>query len=153
MFQTYTGSILVAVNPYQVYPIYDAAHIKKYQGRKIGELPPHIFAIADNSYYLMRREKQDQCIIIRYCFCIAGVHSEPSEASEMEFCIKIAARPLNCFHKKVHFWCLSGFWINLSILYSVLIFSWCEKSRMALGRYEFKRNRNFLFCNSTYDYP
>lgn len=61
---TYTGSILVAVNPYQVYPIYDANYIKKYQGRKIGDLPPHIFAIADSSYYYMRREKQDQCIII-----------------------------------------------------------------------------------------
>lgn len=61
---TYTGSILVAVNPYQIYPIYDATYIKKYQGRKIGELPPHIFAIADNAYSFMKRERHDQCIII-----------------------------------------------------------------------------------------
>ena len=56
----------MAVNPYQVYPIYDVDYIQKYQGRKIGELPPHIFAISDNAYYFMRREKYDQCIIIRY---------------------------------------------------------------------------------------
>ena len=64
--QTFTGSILVAVNPYQLYPIYDAAHIKKYQNQKLGELPPHIFAIADASYSFMKREGHDQCVIIRY---------------------------------------------------------------------------------------
>ncbi|XP_046852385.1 myosin-VIIa-like [Xenia sp. Carnegie-2017] len=61
---TYTGSILVAVNPYQLYPIYNAEYIQKYQNQKIGELPPHIFAVADNAYRIMMCEKRNQCLLV-----------------------------------------------------------------------------------------
>ena len=48
IFQTYVANILLAVNPYKdMRQLYSADVIKKYQGKSLGTLPPHVFAIGE----------------------------------------------------------------------------------------------------------
>ena len=48
LFQTWVGSILVSLNPYQLLPIYLPAIAQKYI-QDSSALPPHIFAVADKT--------------------------------------------------------------------------------------------------------
>ncbi|MEQ2171732.1 hypothetical protein GOODEAATRI_013806, partial [Goodea atripinnis] len=60
----YVSSVLVAVNPYQDFPIYSAEQVQLYHSQKLGELPPHIFAVAESCYFNMTRHFRNQCCII-----------------------------------------------------------------------------------------
>uniref|UniRef100_T1JDE0 Unconventional myosin-IXb n=1 Tax=Strigamia maritima TaxID=126957 RepID=T1JDE0_STRMM len=61
---TFVGSILIAVNPFKFHPIYNPKYVKLYQNKRLDELPPHIFAIADSAYHAMLRDRTNQCIVI-----------------------------------------------------------------------------------------
>lgn len=52
---TISGIILVAVNPYKQLPIYGDAVIHAYSGQNMGDLDPHIFAVAEEAYKQMAR--------------------------------------------------------------------------------------------------
>ncbi|XP_066833790.1 unconventional myosin-XV [Anser cygnoides] len=61
---TYIGSILVSVNPYRLYNIYGTEQVLQYEGRALGENPPHLFAIANVAYSKVMDAKHNQCIVI-----------------------------------------------------------------------------------------
>lgn len=62
---TYVANILIAVNPYFDIPkIYSSEAIKSYQGKSLGTMPPHVFAIADKAFRDMKVLKMSQSVIV-----------------------------------------------------------------------------------------
>ncbi|XP_042231898.1 unconventional myosin-Va-like isoform X3 [Homarus americanus] len=61
---TYCGIVLVAINPYEELPIYGPDTISAYRGHSMGDLDPHIFAVAEEAFTQMERENKDQSIIV-----------------------------------------------------------------------------------------
>lgn len=62
---TYTGNILIAVNPFQRLPhLYDNHMMEQYKGAAFGELSPHPFAVADAAYRQMMNEGISQSILV-----------------------------------------------------------------------------------------
>ncbi|ELK05617.1 Myosin-Vb [Pteropus alecto] len=52
---TYCGIVLVAINPYEQLPIYGQDVIYAYSGQNMGDMDPHIFAVAEEAYKQMAR--------------------------------------------------------------------------------------------------
>ncbi|KAM9376468.1 unconventional myosin-Vc [Pholidichthys leucotaenia] len=61
---TYCGIILVALNPYKQLPLYGDAIIHAYSGQNMGDMDPHIFAVAEEAYKQMARNHKNQSIIV-----------------------------------------------------------------------------------------
>ncbi|KAF8244950.1 hypothetical protein K440DRAFT_587846 [Wilcoxina mikolae CBS 423.85] len=61
---TYIGHVLISVNPFRDLGIYTEEVLASYRGKNRLEVPPHVFAVAESSYYNMKGYKENQCIII-----------------------------------------------------------------------------------------
>uniref|UniRef100_A0A8C1X423 Myosin VAa n=1 Tax=Cyprinus carpio TaxID=7962 RepID=A0A8C1X423_CYPCA len=64
LIYTYCGIVLVAINPYETLPIYGTDIIYAYSGQNMGDMDPHIFAVAEEAYKQMARDERNQSIIV-----------------------------------------------------------------------------------------
>ena len=61
---TYTGTVLLAVNPYKtIKDLYDEGLMDGYRGRALGVLPPHVYAMAERARRAVVTEGADQSIV------------------------------------------------------------------------------------------
>ncbi|XP_053482052.1 unconventional myosin-X isoform X2 [Ictalurus furcatus] len=65
LIYTNIGSILAAVNPYKQIPgLYDGEAVQLYSKHQLGELPPHIYALANECYRCLWKRADSQCVLI-----------------------------------------------------------------------------------------
>ncbi|XP_003759683.1 unconventional myosin-X [Sarcophilus harrisii] len=62
---TYIGSIIASVNPYKTIPgLYDQSTMEHYSRHHMGEISPHIFAVANECYRCLWKRHDNQCVLI-----------------------------------------------------------------------------------------
>ncbi|KAK9796643.1 hypothetical protein WJX73_007169 [Symbiochloris irregularis] len=65
MIYTYSGNILIAANPHKrVRQLYGGRMMTQYRGVPLGELSPHVYAIAEQAFSAMMIDEQRQAILI-----------------------------------------------------------------------------------------
>ena len=65
VLQTFTGPILISVNPWKRINIYGNDTLEKYRGKFLTAMPPHVFSIAEFAYRSMIKECKNQSILVR----------------------------------------------------------------------------------------
>ncbi|KTG05659.1 hypothetical protein cypCar_00000999 [Cyprinus carpio] len=73
MIYTYSGLFCVTINPYKWLPVYSPEVVAAYKGKRRTDVPPHIYAIADNAYNDMLKNRENQSMLITqnsqfFCF-------------------------------------------------------------------------------------
>ena len=61
---TFTGNILLAVNPYARLPIYDEPYMERFPNVSISKSEPHVFASAEEAYQRIRKDRRSQSIVV-----------------------------------------------------------------------------------------
>ncbi|EDQ90231.1 uncharacterized protein MONBRDRAFT_18623 [Monosiga brevicollis MX1] len=61
---TYIRNILISINPFEDLGTFTSDLIDEYSNKSLFELPPHLYAIANQAYYTMKEETTDQCVLI-----------------------------------------------------------------------------------------
>lgn len=62
---TYIGHVLISMNPYkQIQGLTSERTLGDYRGKSRIELPPHVYAVADDMYRTMLADIESQCVII-----------------------------------------------------------------------------------------
>jgi hypothetical protein len=78
---TNIGDVLVSMNPFYAIPgLYDDSVINDYCGKSRLELPPHIYAIAEQAYRSMMVDKENQCIVAGTPVALADGTATPIES-------------------------------------------------------------------------
>jgi myosin heavy subunit len=77
LIYTYVSSILIAVNPFKMLPLYTPERLDEYKEKGARDLPPHVYAIADNAYRSMLSDDKSQS-----CICSGESGAGKTEATK-----------------------------------------------------------------------
>ena len=64
LIYTYTGYIMIAVNPYKTLGCYSEETMRAYRGKSLGVLAPHLYAMADRAFRSMKVDGTSQSILV-----------------------------------------------------------------------------------------
>uniref|UniRef100_A0ACD5YBY9 Uncharacterized protein n=1 Tax=Avena sativa TaxID=4498 RepID=A0ACD5YBY9_AVESA len=88
---TYTGNILIAVNPFTRLPhLYTNDMMRIYKGAEFGDLSPHPYAITDRAYRLMMNDRISQAILVSG---ESGAGKTESTKSLMQYLAYMGGKP------------------------------------------------------------